>query len=338
MVAFEGSSQSFAGFKQFVRSQILEPSVPPRLRARFLELAAAELRDLETSLRENFFSRQPAGYLESDFGRRDLQTHLIGRLDLDRKWCIPWLDAARALDGARVLEIGCGTGVTTQALAEQGAKVVAIDVDGPALRVARRRLELHGLDAELHEMSAVGIEAAFTPRSFDFIIYWASLEHMTHDERMSTMRQSWRMLPQGSMWVVIETPNRLHFHDSHTSFLPFFHWLPDDVALEYAQFSIREGYRTDLAGRSLANAADRETLARWGRGMSYHEFELTMKPVAELKVVSSMLGYNAEQNAAYRARQKVSRDTHWATLLRRLKPDAHPAFFEPYLNLIIQRT
>jgi SAM-dependent methyltransferase len=42
--------------------------------------------------------------------------------------------------GARVLEIGCGSGQATQALAERGARIVAVEL-GPALaELARRRL------------------------------------------------------------------------------------------------------------------------------------------------------------------------------------------------------
>ncbi len=331
-------SPSVAALKDLVRSKLLEPDAPPHLASRFLHLDAKGMAALEATLRENFFFREPADFLQTEAGRLGLEAHLLGRLDADRRWCIPWLNAARQLQGARVLEIGCGTGATTIALAEQGADVVAIDVDEPALRAARRRLELYGLEAELHLKSATEIEETFAGRQFDFIIYWASLEHMTHAERMATMQQSWRMLAKGAMWVVIETPNRLHLYDSHTSFLPFFHWLSDDVALAYAKFSARSEYRDAMQGLDLESPGDREQLARWGRGMSYHEFELTMGPVAGLKVINSMRGYHASVNVARRASETLSRDARWAALLRREKPDAHAAFFESYLNLIIEKT
>jgi hypothetical protein len=67
----------------------------------------------------------------------------------------------------------------------------------------------------------------FSDRHFDYIIFYASLEHMTIEERMSAMRATWGMLSDGDLWCVIETPNRLWYHDGHTSLLPFYMWLPE---------------------------------------------------------------------------------------------------------------
>jgi len=45
------------------------------------------------------------------------------------------------VDGKRVLDAGCGTGVYTAWLAEQGAEVVGVDVSGEMLTHARERVE-----------------------------------------------------------------------------------------------------------------------------------------------------------------------------------------------------
>jgi len=50
------------------------------------------------------------------------------------------LSELRPLAGARVLELGCGTGRVTQLLVEHGANVIAIDREAAMLAVARRRL------------------------------------------------------------------------------------------------------------------------------------------------------------------------------------------------------
>jgi SAM-dependent methyltransferase len=50
------------------------------------------------------------------------------------------LGALVPLTGARVLEIGCGTGRVTQLLVEHGADVIAVDRERAMLAVARRRL------------------------------------------------------------------------------------------------------------------------------------------------------------------------------------------------------
>ena len=50
------------------------------------------------------------------------------------------LAAAVAPAGARVLEIGCGTGQATVALAERGYRIVAVELGPDMATVARRNL------------------------------------------------------------------------------------------------------------------------------------------------------------------------------------------------------
>jgi 2-polyprenyl-3-methyl-5-hydroxy-6-metoxy-1,4-benzoquinol methylase len=198
---------------------------------------------IELSLRNNYFARCPEGYLSTEWGRNDLENHLYRRLKMDRNIIIPWLDQSRLLRNSSVLEIGCGTGCSTVALAEQGAKVTAIDVDECSLIVASERCQAHGLDVSFAHANATEVNRLFSDRHFNYIIFYASLEHMTIEERMSAMRATWGMLSDGDLWCVIETPNRLWYHDGHTSLLPFYMWLPDELAFEYSRFSPRNNYR-----------------------------------------------------------------------------------------------
>ena len=68
--------------------------------------------------------------------QKDLEDHAYRRLERDRKFTVPWLNSVKPLRGARILEIGCGTGSSSLALAEQGATLVGIDIDEDALRAA----------------------------------------------------------------------------------------------------------------------------------------------------------------------------------------------------------
>lgn len=82
------------------------------------------------------------------------------------------------------------------------------------------------------------------------------------------------MLAPGSFWGVIDRPNWLWWFDNHTAFLPFLHWLPDDLASDYAPHS----YCSFMKAYALKERDDATTLdfARRGRGVSYHEFDLTL--------------------------------------------------------------
>ena len=89
---------------------------------------AAEAR-VRASLLEHNFTDAPPGYLDTEIGRKDLDAHQFHRLSRNRRVIVPWLEHARPLAGARILEIGCGMGASTVALAEQGAEVIGVDID-----------------------------------------------------------------------------------------------------------------------------------------------------------------------------------------------------------------
>lgn len=319
-------------------SHYLTPPIPPRLANRHTQLDPAQTGLLRQAIITRFFPSAAPDELAMPALRNDIEAHISQRLAHDRQFNVPWLDSVRKLDGARVLEIGCGTGASTVALAEQGAQVTAIDIDEGSMTVARQRLALHGVEAEIEACNATDIKARYAHREFDFIIFWASLEHMTLEERLATIAQSWTMLEPGCHWAVIECPNRLHYFDNHTSLLPFFFWLPDDLALKYARFSERAEYRDACKGQTLETNEGREVVARWGRGMSYHELELALdRPVRELKIVSSLMAYRMGQSPAFRARRLASFDHFWERMLRRQKPDAPAAVFEHGLNFVMEK-
>ena len=134
-------------------------------------LSPDQAAELETALRASYFNQQPPGYLETDRGRCDLGNHLFNRLQIARIQIVPWLESVKSLPGARVLEIGCGTGSSMVALAERGAQVVGVDINEGCLQVARKRCDLHGVQVELHAANANRIGELFGDRSFDLIIF-----------------------------------------------------------------------------------------------------------------------------------------------------------------------
>lgn len=81
------------------------------------------------------------------------------------------------LQGAQVLDLGCGGGLLSEALARAGATVTAIDLAPDLLKVAR----LHGLESgvsvDYREQSAESL-AAERPAAFDAIACMEMLEHV----------------------------------------------------------------------------------------------------------------------------------------------------------------
>ena len=305
------------------------PPTPAHLAARFRELDGDALAALRDALRAHYFTEsEPADTLDD---------HLTGRLTRDRTLVVPWLDAVRRLDGARILEIGCGTGCATVALAEQGACVTGVDLCERSLRVARRRCELHGVEASFTLGNAVEVLEKLDGERFDFVIFYASLEHMTLAERVAAMRGGWDLLAPGDYWCVVDTPNRLWFHDAHTSLLPFFHWLPDELAFAYSRRSPREGFRDRY------RILDEESLLhfqRRGRGVSHHELDVALGAAERLDVASSLAHFHRSRHRFpllpwLRRRNTVA--ARYERLLAEIAPGLHAGFLQPSLDLVIRK-
>lgn len=256
---------------------------------------------------------------------KDLADHVYRRLAHDRSVIIPWLNSIRSLNGASILEIGCGTGSSSVALAEQGAKLTGIDIDDDALVVARDRCRAHSVACEFHSTNVAHYQFE---KDFDFVIFFACLEHMTISERLIALEHIWSRMKRGSFLVIIQTPNRLWYIDNHTSLLPFFNWLPDELAFQYASKSRRLSGFKEL---HKLNDANLEHFRRMGRGVSFHEFELACGDPKMLNVVSS-------RSTAMRF-QVIGRPKDWIykLLLKRIYPGLHPGWYDANLDLVIQR-
>lgn len=86
--------------------------------------------------------------------------------------------AARApLKGACVLDVGCGAGLLSEAMAADGAQVTALDLAPELVKVAR----LHGLESGVkvdYRMQSVESLADEMPGQFDTITCMEMLEHV----------------------------------------------------------------------------------------------------------------------------------------------------------------
>ena len=153
---------------------------------------------------------------------------------------------------------------------------------------------------------------------------------MTVSERLLALSQAWDILPVGGMLGVTETPNRLWFYDGHTSLLPFFHWLPDELAFQYSRFSTRENFREIYRERT---AVSYEHFLRRGRGVSFHEFDLAIKPVDSLNIAGSLSAF-LEQNGL---RKPSAADVAFMKFLQKQCPAVPAPFFESALDLVIQK-
>lgn len=81
------------------------------------------------------------------------------------------------LRDARVLDVGCGAGLLSEALAREGARVTAIDLAPDLIKVAKlHRLE-SGIEVD-YRLAAVETLAEEAPGSFDAVACMEMLEHV----------------------------------------------------------------------------------------------------------------------------------------------------------------
>jgi 2-polyprenyl-6-hydroxyphenyl methylase/3-demethylubiquinone-9 3-methyltransferase len=109
-----------------------------------------------------------------------------------------------ALDGARALDVGCGGGLLSEALARAGADVTAIDLAPAVLDVARLHLHESGVKVDYREV-AVEALAADMPGAFDVVTCMEMLEHVP--DPASTVAACARLAKPGG-WIVFSTINR----------------------------------------------------------------------------------------------------------------------------------
>ncbi len=125
--------------------------------------------------------------------------HQINPLRLD------WIDGLASLAGKDVLDVGCGGGILSDAMARRGARVTGIDLSSKALKVAQlHALEAGTPDLSYREISAEAL-AAEQPGRYDVVTCMEMLEHVP--DPASVVRACAALAKPGG-WVFFSTINR----------------------------------------------------------------------------------------------------------------------------------
>lgn len=130
-------------------------------------------------------------------GRDEMRAELLSILPCD-------------LNGARVLDAGCGAGQMAIELAERGAQVVAVDISPSLLEVARRRTPEHLLDRIVYQAGDM-LDPTFG--SFDAAVAMDSLIHYNAEDiaravggltgRLSSGPLAFTVAPKSSLLVAM---------------------------------------------------------------------------------------------------------------------------------------
>jgi ubiquinone/menaquinone biosynthesis C-methylase UbiE len=118
------------------------------------------------------------------------------------------------VEGARVLDVGCGDAGALIAFAEKGAQCAGIECFDTSLERGRLRAADHGVEVDLRKGLAESIP--FPDASFDLVMLDNVLEHVT--DRPGTLREVRRVLkPGGLLYMVTPKPFSLYslWNDPH---------------------------------------------------------------------------------------------------------------------------
>lgn len=103
--------------------------------------------------------------------------------------------------GARVMDAGCGAGLTALALVQRGFHVHGIDVSQRMLDCCAENFAEHGIPPERYELSRTDVvRGGFEPETFDGIAALGFLQYQR--DELEALRQLWRVLRPGGVLVV----------------------------------------------------------------------------------------------------------------------------------------
>lgn len=83
----------------------------------------------------------------------------------------------RALAGAHVLDVGCGGGLLSEAMARAGAQVAALDLAAPLIDVARLHASAEGLSID-YRIESVEAHVAANAGRYDLVTCMEMIEHV----------------------------------------------------------------------------------------------------------------------------------------------------------------
>ncbi|WP_198170048.1 class I SAM-dependent methyltransferase [Burkholderia savannae] len=289
----------------------------------------------EAVLLESLKEIYPPGYSDLPEANETFEVEIHTRTFWFRKRYIPWIESFTELKDKKILEVGAGTGTSAIPFAERGANIFSIDINPAGIEVAKIRAELHDLSHLAHFAfgNAEQIGEQFKDTVFDMIVYFASLEHMTHAERIKTLRAAWTLLDPGGYLIVVDTPNRLWYFDEHTSLANFFHWLPNELAIDYAKHTPRTGFNS-VFDFSTTDADVR--MSRWGRGISFHDFQVAIGPIEKLWT-SGEWEYRRCNDPVWSSSVMATIGGRYHELMKEICPHLHSAWLESELALALRK-
>ena len=212
--------------------------------------------------------------------------------------------------GARLLEIGCGTGVATRRLAERGLEVVCVELGARLAEVARRNLAGH---ENVEIVNAVFERWEPREADFDAVVAFTAFHWIDPDARYA---KTARLLREGGALAVVDTRHVL-LPDGD----PF--WI--DVQDDYDAVVPDPSNRPPPPPEEITHLADEISASGLfvNVGLRRHVWDVTYSPDEYIAVLETYSGH--------RSMPPAKRDELYARIRRRMEERSLERVAKTYL-------
>ncbi len=151
-------------------------------------------------------------YFQNDCGGYDSFKRTKGRILEDPRLIAAYLLAAPS-EGKRVLDLGCGRGELSFALAQSGADVIGIDYSRAAIDIAQKTYDNVEVSGELTFVCADALTFSFEGE-YDAVVATDFVEHVEQEALDRILKNCAVHLKSGGRLILHTAPNR-HYYDAH---------------------------------------------------------------------------------------------------------------------------
>jgi SAM-dependent methyltransferase len=135
-------------------------------------------------------------------------------------------------DDIKLLDVGCGTGSYSIALAEKGYQLKAVDIDAEMISIAESKMEEARVDVDFYRLGMLNLKEKFKSASFDGIyIIGNVLVHLKREEIKEFLELAAQLL-RDSGKIFIQIVNYYRILELNLNGLPTIYSQDDSVRFE----------------------------------------------------------------------------------------------------------